>query len=381
MSMGFQFQAVPALAAQLTADRALSFAALGSLAGAYLLPGVVAALGSGWLGQRLGDIRTALWGLGMMTLAGVCGWLAESFGAALLWRVVAGCGAVGLNVMLTKMAADWFQDRDDLPTAMGVLVSSWPAGIALAMVVVPPVALWMGLGVAMILPAVVAGAALGLLALVWRAPPSRGGTVRTGSAGWLTRRELALVLIAGGIWALYNTSLIAVIAWTPGLLQARGVDAIAAAAAVSLIGWLAILSVAAGGWLAARSPWRDLPALACFGLSIAGYLAIIASGAAAASPWAMAAMGLVFGPAAAVIMTLPVEASRPQVRALTMGLYLAVYYLFMGVGPPMLGALRDVTGSAAAPLHAGAAMLVGCLVLWAGFRGLQRRGPETALGS
>jgi hypothetical protein len=45
----------------------------------------------------------------------------------------------------------------------------------------------------------------------------------------------------------------------------------------------------------------------------------------------------------------------------------------MGVAPALLGALRDSTANAAAPLYAAAAMLAGALALWPVFRALQRR--------
>jgi cyanate permease len=374
LSMGFQFQTVPALASPLTAADNLSFAALGTLTGAYLIPGVAAALGGGWLGHKLGDIRTALWGLALMSAGGFGGWWADSFHAALLWRVVAGCGAVGLSVMLNKMAADWFQDRSDLPTAMGVLVSSWPAGIAIALLVLPPVAATFGLGAALLIPAVLCAASLVLLAISWQ-PPKHKTTASTNEPGsaWLTSGELALVLVSGSIWGIYNLALISLIVWTPGFLQSQGVEEISAAAAVSLIGWAAIASVALGGWLATLLPWRDLPALAGIVLSAIGLIILPSLGALAASPWVMLAMGLVIGPAAAMIMTLPVEAARPHLRALTMGIYLAVYFAFMGVGPTAIGALRDMTGDPASPIYAASALLVLCLFVWAGFRIMQRQ--------
>ncbi|WP_372605438.1 LPXTG cell wall anchor domain-containing protein, partial [Actibacterium sp.] len=88
----------------------------------------------------------------------------------------------------------------------------------------------------------------------------------------------------------------------------------------------------------------------------------------------MLGLGLAIGPAAAVIMTLPVEAARPHLRALTMGIYLAVYYGMMGLAPAALGALRDRTGDAGSPLIAAAVMMLICLALWALFRKVQRRG-------
>ncbi|MEJ2016327.1 MAG: MFS transporter [Limibacillus sp.] len=373
LSMGFQFQSIPALTAPLISEQGLSFAAIGTLTGAYLLPGVAAALAGGWLGQKVGDSRTALWGLALMSLGGVGGWWAASFEVALVWRLLAGIGAVALNVMLSKMAADWFQERSDLPTAMGVLVSSWPAGIALAMLSLPPIAVAFGMGTALLLPAVLCAVSLLKLASVWRAPKQTASpAVARGAGAWFSKREFVLVFISGSIWGLYNLALIAAIAWTPGLLEFKGVDEVSASAAVSLIGWAAIVSVAAGGWIASRSPWPDLPALLCFGVSALLLATLPLFSAGALASWLMIVLGLAIGPAAAVIMTLPVEAARPQLRSMAMGVYFAIYYGMMGIAPSLLGFLRDGAGEATAPLYAAAIILLACLPLWMAFRVIQR---------
>lgn len=366
LSMGVQFQSVGAVAAPLTAEQGLGYAALGTLIGAYLLPGAAAALAGGWLGRRLGDIRTALGGLALMALGGAWGAAAESFEAMLAARLAAGAGAVALNVMLTKMAADLFAARE-LPTAMGVLVASWPAGIALAMVALPGLALSAGTEAALGVSAAFCGIAGLLLAAVWRRPAGREapGAAPAAPGGWPRGRELSGVLLAGGVWGIYNVALILAVAFGPGLLEARGSDPVAAAASVSFITWAAILSVAGGGWLATRTGAPGALSQAAFWGS-AALAAALALGAADGieAPF-MALLGLVMGPAAGVIMTLPARATRPQTRALGMGVYYAVYYAMMAVGPPLAGALRDAPGAAAAPIWVCAALLALCSGLFA----------------
>lgn len=371
--MGFQFQTIPALASEISTSGNLGFTAIGTLTGAYLLPGVVAALAGGWLGQHVGDNRTALWGLFLMIIGGMGGWAADTYSSALLWRFLAGTGAVGLNVMLTKMAADWFQGREDLPTAMGILVSSWPAGIAAATLLLPPVAALAGLGFSLLVPPILCTVAFLLLIGVWEAPARKIETVHDGDRTGLQARELGLVLAAGLIWGSYNAAFIAAIVWTPGLLREFGIDALSASAATSLIGWVAILSVAAGGWLASRSRRKDMPALVSFAVSAILILSMPFVGTLAGSPVFMVALGLAIGPAAAMIMTLPVEASRPHNRAVAMGIYFAVYYGVMGLAPTALGFLRDATATFAAPLYAAGGTLLICIIVWHGFRVVQTR--------
>ena len=44
-----------------------------------------------------------------------------------------------VNIMLARMVADWFRERE-LQTAMGLMLSAWPFGMALALVILGPLA-------------------------------------------------------------------------------------------------------------------------------------------------------------------------------------------------------------------------------------------------
>lgn len=376
MTMGFQFQSIPALGFALVEEDSMSFAALGALSGAYLLPGLAVALAGGWLAFRVGAARVAFGGLALMTLGGFCGWWVTDYQASLFWRGLAGIGAVGLNVMATKMAADWFEGRDDLPTAMGVLVSSWPAGIATAALILPFLASAIGLSTTLLLPAILCALGWLVLACVWRSPASEKLPTQSVGRTRLSRLERLRVFLAGSIWGVYNVAFIGVIAWTPGLLESQGIDPVSAGATTSQIGWAAIASVALGGWLASKSRWKDMPALACFILSAVLIGALPYMGLFAGSVWAMLLVGLIIGPAAATIMTLPVEAARPELRALAMGIFFALYYALMGVGPMFFGVLRDTTGFAGAPHLFASCLLLICLPIWYGFRNLQLQADE-----
>src|SRR6056297_176275 len=371
ISMGVQFQSVAALSPRLTSEAGLGFAAIGTLMGIYLLPGAVAALFGGWAGQKIGDIRTALFGLALMALGGIAGALLAGFEAQLAARLVAGIGAVALNVMLTKMAGDWFQGRSDLPVAMGVLSSSWPAGLAVAMLVLP----WLGgayaLQTLLMLPAALCAVTFVLLAVVWRSPFS--GAQANGPSPGILGAELGLVAFSGLIWGLYNVAFIGIISWSAGRHEANGADAISAAATGSLIGWAAILSVAAGGWLARSLRRPDGAALGCFAVSAVAATVFALGGPVTSSTVFLLALGIIIGPAAAMIMTLPVEATRAETRAMGMGVHWAMYYVLMGIGPGLMGVLREITGSPTAPLLVSAGLMTLCLLLWPVFRWLQAR--------
>lgn len=372
-TMAFQFQLVPALSPVYLDGLGFGFVALGALAGAYLLPGIVAALLGGWLGTRVGDIRTALWGLGLMVAGGLAGVLLSGFEGQMAARVVAGAGAVALNVMVTKMAGDWFQGRKDLPTAMGILVASWPAGIALAMLVLPGVLSAFGPTAALLSAPCLAALAFLFLAAVWQSPGEEAGVAPAGPAGRLTGRELWLIFVSGTLWALYNVAFINIIAWMPQALIPAGQSAASAAALVSLVGWTMVVSIPAGGWIAGRLQGRSLVPILSLAASAVLALSFGLFGTGSYAAAYMIALGLVVGPAAGLIMTLPVEATRRESRSIGMGVFLALYYVLMGIAPPLMGALLSATGDAAAPIRAAAGLFVTCIALWALFRASQSR--------
>ena len=131
-TMALQFQTVASTGPFLIDALAIEFTALGVLIGLYMLPGVVIALPGGMLGQRFGARHVVFAGLALMTLGSALMGVTSSLTGAMAGRLIAGTGAVLLNVMFTKMIADWFAGRE-IVTAMAILVTSWPLGLAIGL--------------------------------------------------------------------------------------------------------------------------------------------------------------------------------------------------------------------------------------------------------
>ena len=142
-AMGFQFQSVGSVAPFLVNSIGIQYAAAGTLIGLYLLPGVFIALPSGMLGERFGAKQIVVVGLAMMAAGGLVMGVSQSFATLACGRLLSGTGAVLMNVLLTKMVADWFAGRE-IATAMAILVTSWPFGIALGLLGFVPLAAWLG---------------------------------------------------------------------------------------------------------------------------------------------------------------------------------------------------------------------------------------------
>ena len=84
---GFQFQSVGSISNMLIQDLGLSYAQIGLLLGAYLLPGIVVAFPAGVLGQRVQAKSLGLAGLALMTVSGLALEHADHFAVALVARI------------------------------------------------------------------------------------------------------------------------------------------------------------------------------------------------------------------------------------------------------------------------------------------------------
>src|SRR5258705_8336928 len=187
-SMGFQFQAVAAVAPLMVAELQLTWVQLGSLIGLYMLPGAVFALPGGVLGERFGERRMVVGSLALMVAGGLVTAAAHGFIAAVAGRLLSGIGAVLMNILLAKMVADWFAGRE-MSTAMGVMLTSWPVGLGLAALTLGALALHASWRAAVVAPAPGPALRRVLIAFAFRNPPRTGdpgakaGRARGGRAG------------------------------------------------------------------------------------------------------------------------------------------------------------------------------------------------------
>ncbi len=374
-AMGFQFQSLASVSPLLVRDLGIDLALFGSLIGAWMLPGAAMAIPGGMLGGRFGDKRVVLFGLALMVIGSAVTAGANEYWPALAGRIIGGTGAVLLNVLLTKMVADWFGERD-LATAMGILVVSWPVGIGLALVVLGPLSAATSWTFALQTSTGVCVAALFLVALIYREAAAAGkAAVTTRFGPRLTRRELAFASLSGSVWTFYNVAYIIVVSFTPLLLADHGLAAASAALVASAATWPVVVSVPLGGVLADRTGRGEAIMYACFLVMALGTPFLLMG----PSPLVMLAVfGLLMGPAAGIIMALPARVLRPESRSLGMGVYFTWYYVGMAVLPAIAGWCRDVSDVAAAPLIFASGLVVLAIVCALWFRRLEKRAAGTA---
>jgi len=122
-AMGFQFQSVASTAPLLIAELHLGYAAIGTLIGLYMLPGILIAFPGGLLSRSFGDKAVCAAGLVLMIVGGLLLGSAPTPTWVFAGRLVSGTGAVLFNLVLTKMTTDWFAGRE-IVLAMGVVLAS-----------------------------------------------------------------------------------------------------------------------------------------------------------------------------------------------------------------------------------------------------------------
>lgn len=367
-SMGYQFETVGAIGPILIDVFRIDFTWLGTLIGLYMLPGAFVAIPSGLIGQRFGAKRIVLAGLLLMALGGVLT-STESLQLAFAGRLISGIGGVIMNVMMTKMVADWFAGQE-IVVAMSIFVASWPLGIALGLVTFPSIAALSSWHVVMITAAVVALLSFAMMIALYRDPPNmpplQEGKLQIGLSG----REWRLALSAGMIWGTYNVAYIVLVSFVPELFTVRGYSLGEAGRAVSLLGWALIFVVPLAGYLAQRVQRPNL--LMATGFIVVG-LTSLALPFTSAFIATFMFIAVVAGLPAGLIMALPSEALSQQNRAVGMGVFFTCFYACMAILPAFAGKMRDLTGSPAAPSLFAASMMGVALLGLILFRLAQRR--------
>jgi MFS family permease len=349
-AMAFQFQSVASVAPLVAREFDVGLGDVGTLIGLYFAPGVVLALLGGAIGERLGDKATVIAALIFMAAGSITMGLSSTWPMQIAGRVAAGAGGVVLTVQLTKMTADWFSGRE-IATAMAIFVNSWPAGIALSLLTMPLIAASHGVSAVHFLTAAVVGF-LAVVALLYRSPAAP--ELKTVTAR-LAPNAISAIVTAGMIWGLFNVGFAMIFSFGPAMLVERGWSIAAAGAAMSIIIWVAAVSVPLGGILADQTKRPQLIlVIGC--IAFAALMLFLPR----SNHVVLAALifGLISGLPAGPIMSLPAQVLPPASRTVGMSIFFAVYYACMLLGPALGGKVAEWFGSAAAfDFGAGAALL------------------------
>jgi MFS family permease len=340
--MAMQFQAIGAMSPFLIDGYGISLAEIGLLIGLYMSPGLFFALPGSAIGQRFGEKPVVVMALAMMAVGAAWMSVAPNWAMLVAGQVLAGLGGVLINVLLTKMVADWFAGAE-ITTALAIFINSWPVGIGLGLVVFPLLAAAFGPGAAFALLAALAFGFAVALAGLYKSPETKAAMPL--GRRWPAGTAVKAALAGGMCWGAFNGGFAILFGLGTALLVEQGAGPEAAARQTSLLLWAVAVVSPFGGMLVDRTGQRQL----VIGAGLAALAALSALvGVIGASAVLFVTFGVIVGLIAGPIMSLPAVALRPEERIIGMGLFFTVYYLALVAAPAMAGWLVDLSGETSA---------------------------------
>jgi predicted MFS family arabinose efflux permease len=368
IALGFHLQVLAVVGPGVSADLALTNTELGLLIGIFLAPGVVLALPGGALIQRFGEKSVIVLSLLVMTLGALVAAYATGFWAVLLARLLGGIGGVLITVSAVKAVVDWFHDGE-INTALAANLTGFPIGVAVAL---------FGLGgfaapgtwrIAFWIAAAVSVGALVVFVVTFKAPRPAGAVRGLGLLAALPNRsETVLIMLIGGVWAIYNGSFMIMLSFVPPFLATEGIPFAQAAFLVGLAPLCSLVAVPLGGVIADRLNRPNLV--------IVGGAALWAVAMALLVPFAhwplavgvlMVAGALAGAPPSGPIVAAAGDVARPHVRGAALGLFYTVFYLGSVMTPPLAGWVIDASGSLASGIMLMPVLLVSAIGVFAIF--------------
>lgn len=333
--------ALPALQSEL----GLSLFAAGWVVSIFNSMAVAAAVAFGLLADRVGAFRFAVVALALLVASGVAGALAPSSAWLLASRVVEGAGFLAATVSLTALifSATAAPDRE---LALGIWSAYMPFGMAVTMIVAPPLVAaigWRGLWLAVAAAALACGAALIVQRHRYPQPPPSG---RTFGAIVEALRQPGPWWVAFAM-CFYTAQWTAVMVWLPTfLVQTRGASLAAASLLAAAVVAINVPGNLTGTWLLQRHVRRG-PLISA--AAIAMGILDVGMFADAAPDWLRLAACLGFSYCSGTIPPAVFTASQTYARspsqvASLQGLVMQCSNLGQFIGPPGVAAIVSATG-------------------------------------
>jgi len=365
IALGFHLQVLAVVGPGFAGEYSISNAELGLLIGIFLAPGIVLALPGGALIQRLGEKSVIVLSLLLMTVAALVAGLGSGFWAMFFARLVGGAGGVMITVSAAKTVVDWFHGLE-INTALAANLTGFPIGVAIALFGLGGFAepeTWRN---AFWIAAAAGVGALLVFVLTFDAP-QKIGAVR-GLGALPNRSEALLIVLIGGVWAIYNGSFMIMLSFTPLFLAAEGIPFEQAAFLVGLAPMCSLFAVPLGGMIADRLHRPNIIIVggaAMWGLAMA--LLVPFARWPVAVGVLLVAGALAGAPPSGPIVAAAGGVARPQARGAALGLFYTVVYFGSVATPPLAGWAIDASGSQATGIMMMPALLLLAIAVFAVF--------------
>ncbi len=355
LAAGLNLFAVSPLLPLAIDDYGISRAQAGMLISLPMLVGALLGIPGGMLAARIGLKRAYMLSWLSMSLLALSA-ITPSFPAMLLLRLSYG---VGLALMVSAsgpLVMQWFRRREILIiNALNTAILS--LGVAISVAGAVPLAQWLDWKTAL---TVFSGVGV-IGAILWPlapkapppapsdSPPPAGNTRRGGISvrevlTVLRGRAVALLVAAdAGIFIQYT----ALTGWLPTFYhEARGLSPSEAGFLTSILPFVGIFAVIAGGALPMRFSYRSILLLSGV-LAIAGGLGSFLLTPAPAIYLSVIALGIGSWLYVPTLLTVPIRlpGATPERVAVIWGSFMTFSGIGMFIAPIMVGAIRDAAGS------------------------------------
>ncbi len=366
---------LPPALPEIRGDLGMSLVAGGWTVSLFNVTGMTIALIAGTFADRIGHWRFAMIGLGCLGLGSALGSSAAAAGLLMATRLLEGFGFIAVAVSAPAVIAGATASHQRR-LAFGIWGAYMPAGSALMMVLSPLVLAAAGWRILWLVAAAVT--ALGL-AVMWnrrhQAPKSAGGGQSLLGNVQATARcpESWLLALCFG---LYTIPWLSLVVWLPSfLIETRGVATEAAAALTALVVAMNVPGNLLAGWYLHRgvSHWV-LIAVAALVMGLSAVVIFTGILPDALRYFACLVFSLVGGmlPTSALSGAQAFAPSPSQVGTMS-GLIMQGSNTGQVIGPPLLAAVVQATGTWEASLSVMVAACALAIVAAFGLRRFERR--------
>ncbi|MTE13035.1 MFS transporter [Nocardia aurantiaca] len=327
-------------------QRGMSLATAGLLVAMPMVGLVCTLIAWGWIVDHVGERKALVAGPALMFAAGAAAAAVTNYIALGALLLLAGAGAGSTNGASGRVIVGWFPP-DQRGLAMGIRQTAQPLGVAVGALTIPAVAAAHGFSAAVLVPAVMAGAAaIGCLFGIVDPPRPES----TGGAG----RPVNPYRGDSTLWRIHGVSILLVIPqatiWTFGLLWLHRDVGMSLATAGALITAAQILG--AGGRIGAGI-WSDRVGSRLRPLRTVAMAAVISMSALAVAAWAhqwWAAVPILIGASVITVadnglaFTAVAEIAGPYWSGRGLGIQNTGQNLAAAVIAPAFGALITAAG-------------------------------------
>jgi MFS family permease len=365
VAAAFNQQKVPPILPVLMDEFQMSLSLSGGLMSVFALTGVILALPTGFILQRIGPKITVLIAVGSLVVGSALGAVATTAPALLISRVIEGIGLGLVAVAAPAIIAMWFpDDRQGAP--LGIWATWLPFGSIVTAVLAPRLAVSQGWQSVWWLGTVLALTAFVLFFLLMRQPP-----VLPQAGASLDGLNLRQALSNRSSWLLaasfacFNLTFMGMATFLPTFLSnVRGYPLAEAAIIVNIPSIMILFSAPLAGWVSDRFGTRKW--VYSFGfLTLAAIIVL---------PFYLTGTGLIMymliqgvligGVPTAIFAAAPEVMQDPRLAGIAMAVLMLGQNIGMVIGPLLFGSLVALIGWTATSFCLIPVLLLGFLFGW-----------------